>query len=88
MTDVGTYHILLMIMTKSIRISDSLFKTAQSRAGENVRSTVQQIEYWAQIGHKFEPLVSTIIIPNTDWGNAEDMDELIKYATSEEGQAA
>jgi len=41
-------------MAKSIRISDDLYKLADSARGSAHRSLAQQIEYWAALGRAIE----------------------------------
>ena len=45
-------------MSKSIRISSELARSAESAAAISHRSPPQQIEHWAQIGRVLEPALS------------------------------
>ena len=48
-------------MSKSLRVSDAIFVTAQSAGTAMTRSTAQQIEHWARIGQTIEEHGLTVI---------------------------
>ena len=50
-------HILVLV-SKSIRISDELADLAEAAAVVAHRSPPQQVEHWAQIGRVMEPALS------------------------------
>ena len=50
----ATFHDILRPMAKSIRVSDDLYKLADSASASAHRSLAQQIEYWAALGRAIE----------------------------------
>ncbi len=74
-------------MSKSVRLSDSLFEDAKQTGVALHRSPPQQIEHWAQIGRVLESALSYPAQKNAGtWGSKADIDSLITEVTSSQGK--
>jgi len=75
------------VMSKSIRLSDSLFGQAQKMGELYHRSPPQQIEYWAKLGRVMESTLSWPVIDKVvTWGQENDIDDLINEVGSGSGR--
>lgn len=73
-------------MSKSLRISDTLFDAATLSAGILSRSTAQQVEYWARLGKALEDRGLTVDSATVLLGAASQADEKTLWANKRQLQ--
>ena len=50
----ATFHHIMRLMAKSIRVSDQLYALAEATSQHVHRSLAQQVEHWAELGRALE----------------------------------
>jgi predicted nucleotidyltransferase len=74
-------------MSKSLRLSDALFKDAEASAQLFHRSPPQQIEHWAKIGQVMEAALSYPAQASVKATSMADIDQAMAYADTPAGKA-